>query len=528
MISSTSFPHEISYLREIVTRPETEDRLIKKVLAYAKRSSYTKYTSTLAEAWRISIQGLSDSLCQTIDHYGDHVPELDADEDYQRDPAAAFGILEAQRHRSRGVTLALFLGLMKYYRQSYLDVVAEAGCPPAQRDYYLLYVTRFFDRVEIGFCSEWAGTAAEHQLDELRVTNVRMTNEKNKYLTIFESLSAPVLLVNPDLTIENANHAAMYAFYGLDRPGLAYYDESDRALTLEWLEGDIETFAGSNQREVHVKKQVETKLGLRHYDVHFQKMLDVSDKYAGITVVFNDVTPFVEFEEIQKQFVSTVSHELRTPITAIDLSIRNLLRYQDRLAAAQRQEIIEVLSQSSAVLTTMIEDLLVLSRVDSHRIVLERETFDFGGLVAQVVGELRPKQEARDIRVHTRAPPDVTYHGDLTRLGQVIRILLDNAIKYSSPGSEVEVTITRGTNRLQLAVADHGRGIHADDLPNLFQRFFRSEDVWDVQGTGLGLAIAQELVELHGGTIDVSSTLGEGSTFVVSLPVAPTSDEAHE
>ena len=143
-----------------------EEWLMQRVLDYAHERDYTKYTSTLVEAWRISIVGLTETI-QKAAALGDAVPELGPDDDYVQDPIASFGIMEAQKHRERGITLSMFLGLLKYYRQSYIDCVAESEFTPEEMAYYCLFIDRCFDRVEIGFCQEWANVTGGEKLSEL-------------------------------------------------------------------------------------------------------------------------------------------------------------------------------------------------------------------------------------------------------------------------------------------------------------------------------------------------------------------------
>src|SRR6056297_3971645 len=115
----------LTKFRKFIVSKETEDVLIKKILTYAKKGDFTRYTSTLEEAWRLSIHGLSESLGSMIDKKH-QIPELHVETDYLGDPASKFGIYEAQMHRSRGITITMFLALMKYYKQSYLDVIEES------------------------------------------------------------------------------------------------------------------------------------------------------------------------------------------------------------------------------------------------------------------------------------------------------------------------------------------------------------------------------------------------------------------
>ena len=151
-------------LSELILK--NEQWLMKKTLSYAISLNYAKYTSTLEEAWRVSIAGLSRSLVDAFEQ-SEAIPEINIDEDFASDSLASFGILEAQRHRSRGVTLIMFLGLMKYYRQSYIDLIMEADFAASYREHSHLFIERFFDRVELGFVSEWTGTTKDARLGEL-------------------------------------------------------------------------------------------------------------------------------------------------------------------------------------------------------------------------------------------------------------------------------------------------------------------------------------------------------------------------
>lgn len=147
-----------------------EDWLMKRVLQYAKDQGYVKYTSTLVEAWRTSIVGLSEALRQSVKSFN-AAPDFGPDEDFKKDSIACFGILEAQRHRGRGITLTMFLGLMKYYRQSYVDLVMTKGPggPSAERN--KLYLERFFDRIELGFVTEWVQQSENELVMELQNAN---------------------------------------------------------------------------------------------------------------------------------------------------------------------------------------------------------------------------------------------------------------------------------------------------------------------------------------------------------------------
>nr|MDO8109420.1 PAS domain-containing sensor histidine kinase [Candidatus Sigynarchaeota archaeon] len=513
-------------LIQLVLDPQNEKKLIGKLLAYAKMGDYTKYTSTLEEAWEMSIRGITQCLVTTINKYKDQVPELNADEHYAKDPAAAFGILEAQRHRSRGVTLELFVGLMKYFRQSYLDLINESNFDVKDKDFYHLFVERFFDRLELGFISEWADSSYDKMFEELRDTNRKMTNEKNKYLTIFESLNAPAFLVNTQKNIESINNAALQTFGNGASHGRKYYDKKEEnILNLPWLNGVLESFLQSHDSEKTIEREISTPMGTRIFEIKLKKMLDFSEKFSGITVLFNDLTERVEYDNLRKQFITMISHELRTPITVIDLSVKNLQKFDSELSSEQREKIIDVLGRSNKTLTHMVEDLLILSRVDSKQLKLSESNFNLGKMVRTIIVEFGMKCDGRAITLESQVPNDLEIFGDETHLAQVLRILLENAFNYSKENSTIRV-IGKGNEQQEeigkkgsvIEVVDTGIGIKEEDVSRIFDRFFRSDEVKMIIGTGLGLSIAKEIVELHGGTITVHSKYGEGTTFSIFLP----------
>ncbi len=247
----------------------------------------------------------------------------------------------------------------------------------------------------------------------------------------------------------------------------------------------------------------------------------------GVIIEARDITYFVEYDNLRKQFVSMVSHELRTPITAIDLALRNLERFREKMTEEQKNLMIDSMARSAKVLKEMIEDLLVLSRVDAQRISLDKGEFNLRELVDSIEIQLSSKMKIHDISLVIDVPSELVLYADQTRIGQVVRILLDNATKFSPESATVTIKAfqskgaTKGGKLVEgtrIEVIDHGIGIREKDKARIFERFFRSEDVRDIQGTGLGLSIAREFVILHGGEITVESTFGEGATFSVFLP----------
>lgn len=268
---------------------DSEDWLMRRVLRYARELGYAEYTSTLEEAWRVSIVGLTEQLSKAIDIRGFDL-ELECSEDIGSDPAASFGIHEAGLHRSRGITLPMFLGLMKYYRQAYLDRVEESVTDKRRRALWTKAIERYFDRVEIGFVSEWASVHGSERSKELQRVNRALTNEKNRYLTVFESLQTPALLLGPDGLVENLNEAAMRVFGLSETSGSPYYSGVAVGMRFAPLAGTIADFVHSEKRELVTEQSIGTRLGERYFLVAMKRMLDVSGKFVGITLVLSDMT----------------------------------------------------------------------------------------------------------------------------------------------------------------------------------------------------------------------------------------------
>lgn len=293
---------------------DNQSFLVKRVLAYAKSHNYVKYTSTLEEAWVASITGLSKALLNAM-LINDQVPEIEVDHDFAHNPMSSFGVTEAQKHRQRGVSLEMFLGLMKYYRQTYLDLITESIQDQEQRCLYMLWVTRFFDHNEISFCSEWSAQSKEMMISELQDTNRNITNEKNKYLTIFESIPSPAILLDDENCCVNMNYAAHQIFWeNRQSPGYTYYSylQPHPRINdlLPWLINEFMDFYQGDVLESSIEKDFELpNKEKRNYIIKFHRMLDVSDKFEGTIILFNDIT---ERKEIEEQLLHISFHDILT------------------------------------------------------------------------------------------------------------------------------------------------------------------------------------------------------------------------
>jgi len=219
----------------------------------------------------------------------------------------------------------------------------------------------------------------------------------------------------------------------------------------------------------------------------------------------------------QKQFAADAAHELRTPVTVMLTQTQTALS-RERDAAGYRQAV-EACQRAAQRMRRLIGSLLELTRFDAGQEVLKRMKFDLAGTVAEGMESVRTLAAERQVKMVAETKP-VEITGDPERLAQVVLNLLTNAIQFNQPGGEVRLKLEVSGGLAVLHVVDTGRGIAAEDLPHVFERFYRAEKSRTGAGnSGLGLAICRAIVEAHGGSITAASVPGDGATFVVRLPI---------
>jgi two-component system phosphate regulon sensor histidine kinase PhoR len=248
----------------------------------------------------------------------------------------------------------------------------------------------------------------------------------------------------------------------------------------------------------------------------------------GTVYTFRDITADERLDQAKTDFVATVSHELRTPLASVYGAALTLQQRSSTLEPWRRDQLLELLADQANRLTTIIDELLLASRLatrlDSRRLHIESERFDADRVARAVVQAARIHAPV-GIEIELVTPPwlpDAT--GDGAKVGQVLANLVENAVKYSPEGGRVDVMLERDGDRIRFEVRDEGLGIPLDEQERIFQKFYRLDPnlTRGIGGTGLGLYICRELLRRMGGEIHVASTPGEGSTFSFDLPEATT------
>jgi signal transduction histidine kinase len=245
------------------------------------------------------------------------------------------------------------------------------------------------------------------------------------------------------------------------------------------------------------------------------------DEIGELGAAFNEMTAsLAEAETLRKNLVADVSHELRTPLSIVQGSLQAILEGVYPLEMAQVASIYD----ETRLLTHLVDDLHDLALADAGQLRLEWLPVNVSELAQTAVGQFGPISEAAGVKLELATDgnvPQVT--GDADRLAQVLRNLLSNALRHTPSGGEVTLRVRGSEGQAQIQVADTGSGISPEDLPHVFDRFYRGDKSRSRRGggVGLGLAIARQLIAAHGGEIGVTSSPGQGTTFTISLPAAP-------
>ncbi|MGD0621592.1 MAG: ATP-binding protein [Thermacetogeniaceae bacterium] len=239
----------------------------------------------------------------------------------------------------------------------------------------------------------------------------------------------------------------------------------------------------------------------------------------GAVLVLHDISEIRHLERVRAEFVANVSHELKTPVTAVKGFAETLLEgalYNSRAC----EEFVSIIGEEAERLNRLINDLLSLSRIESRELKLQLEPLELGPEIKQIVDKIKPRFQKKELALGVTVPGHpVVALADRDRLEQVLLNLLENSLMYTPSGGRVEVGVQEEQGMVVVSVRDTGIGIPPDDLPRIFERFYRVDRARSrkLGGTGLGLAIVKHIVEAHGGRVWVESELGQGSTFYFTI-----------
>lgn len=437
------------------TLKENELWLMERILSYAKKQGFTKYSSTLVEAWRVSINGLSDAIIQGCAMYGDNLPEFLPDENFEADPITQFGIDEARLHRERGISLSMFLGLYKYYRYAYEDLVKTYDVPGPKKEFYHAFVERCFDRIEIAFCNQWSNLNNDKLILELQESNRLMTNEKNKYLTLFESLELPTFLIDENGLVENINVPASELLGDTKLAGSLYYSTEKQenirktpiSELLPWLKSSVDYLLGGIQRVYNIEIVAQKETEERTFQASLSRMRDVSGKFRGGVIVLHDVTEQRRMERLKEDVERITRHDLKIPLSGI-LTTFNCLLDDESILEDQRY-LLTMARASGYTMLEMINRSLDLYKMETGTYQFEPKCVDLSSVIGRVIEHSDGLARGRNIKINLDIQSDdsLSSKGPMllaeemllyTALGNIVT----NALEAAPPNSTVHISVT--------------------------------------------------------------------------------------
>jgi signal transduction histidine kinase len=246
---------------------------------------------------------------------------------------------------------------------------------------------------------------------------------------------------------------------------------------------------------------------------------EVEERKRAQTELSGTLAAEKELNQLKSQFVSMVSHEFRTPLGVILASADLLSDYLDTLSPEERAEQVADIKQSTRHMAALMEDVLLLGRVESGRMGYHPHNFDLPDFCRRIIDEMMSATNRRCPLEFVEKGIDAPARGDETLLRHILHNLLANGAKYSSPGQPVWLSVEREGDEAVFSVRDGGIGISAEDQKFVFEAFYRGKNIGDRPGSGLGLVVVKRCVEFHAGTIRLQSTPGEGTTVTVRIPL---------
>lgn len=335
----------------------------------------------------------------------------------------------------------------------------------------------------------------------------RVERERRLADAVFETLPDGVVVIDSHYRVIDANRG-FRAMTGVADPSGRPLVEILREQALFAPFEDAIVLGTPTDATVRREREVTWQLAVRP--------LPAGSRAAAVGIL-RDVTALEKNEAMRQRFVADVSHELRTPVSSIAAAAETLAETEADDPEAPR--LVELVRRQAQRMRELIDDLTDLSLIESGSVVLVRETVDLRALAVETAEELRATAQGRDVSIRVEGPEGITIEGDRRRLGQILRNLLDNAVKFSPPGGTVRIAVDQTDSRPSVVVEDDGPGIPAAEQDRIFQRFYQVDRSRSKvrPGTGLGLAIVKHLAQLHGAEVTVSSEPGSGSAFRVTF-----------
>ena len=358
------------------------------------------------------------------------------------------------------------------------------------------------------------GLRLEKIFNDLKQLSKQIAKRESGMQTIFSAMQDALLVVDSNRQVILTNQMFRELFVAPEISTGTPLLEIVRDATLDRAIADA--FRGS--------ESVRSELTLDGSEIELHAVATRNDagEITGALVLFHDITELKKMDLIRRDFVANVSHELRTPLSILRGYIETLLESPET-SREEFSRILGVMERHSKRLDLLAQDLLTLAQLESANPNLQLGTVDLSSFFGEVIRDWEKKLATKQLNVIVDLPPDApTIRADRARLQEALYNLLDNAVKHSREHGEIRLMARQRDEEIVLSISDNGIGISKEDLPRIFERFYRvdkARTAESIRGTGLGLAIVKHIAQLHGGHVEADSEPGKGTTIRVSLPV---------
>jgi two-component system phosphate regulon sensor histidine kinase PhoR len=359
------------------------------------------------------------------------------------------------------------------------------------------------------------GFRLEKIFNDLEKLNKQLAKRESGTQTIFAAMQDALLVVDSNRQVVLTNQMFRKLFDAPEISVLTPLLEIVRNPTLEGVLTDVLRGDGPVRCEL--------ALDGSQIELHAVATKNEAGEITGALVLFHDITELKKMDQVRRDFVANVSHELRTPLSILRGYIETLLD-SPKTPREELTRILRVMERHSDRLELLVEDLLTLAQLESGNPNLQMGTVDLSSFLPEMVRDWEKKLTSKQLNMSVDVPPELSpIRVDRTRLQEALYNLLDNAVKYSLQHGEIRLSARQRDGEIELTVSDDGIGITEEDLPRIFERFYRADKARSpdkVRGTGLGLAIVKHIAQLHGGRVEAESELDKGTTIRVVLPSA--------
>ncbi|MEW8957320.1 ATP-binding protein [Clostridium sp.] len=368
---------------------------------------------------------------------------------------------------------------------------------------------------EVGLLAKEFNSMSEKICEFKNSTIGKIMEEKNKSEAIVKSIVDPLIVLDDNFRVVLLNDSCEREF------NILLNEVQDRHILEAITNGELFDYISTSIKNDEEKVSKEIVVDDSIYNVNLSYFMDSDKRKSGIIVYFHNITKLKRIEKMKQDFIASLSHEVKTPLTSLLMGVSLL---ENREGFKENKNIISTISDDCQKIVNLINNFLRVHEIESSEDLLYKEDISLIELVETALESFYIIADARDIELITEYDEDIPFiNGDREKLGWVLNNLLSNAIKYSNKGGYVRIKVKRNEEGVEIQVKDNGRGILEEDLPRIFDKFYRGVD--DVEGTGLGLALSKDIISLHKGTISCNSIYEYGSIFKITLPLEEDENE---